>query len=344
MPANSEEYTFYTTTTDGVRLWVDGRLLIDNWTDHKPTEDSGEIVLEAGRRYCVQMDYYQAVGTAIAKLEWSSVTEPRQVIPASRLYPTRPSPDPPPPYDPTIIGPPRLPGDWQMIFADEFDGPLLSPVWRTAQHWDSDHTIVGGGELQAYDASGVSVSDGMLHLTARPEEKYEGVPYVSGLVQAGGDDGAPEVPTFSFLYGYLEVRAKLPPGQGLFPAIWMMPANYSDQDGELDVLEAIGSDPSRANFFLHRNGLVVGEEWLGANLSSGFHTFGVDWQPDHVTWYVDGVGRATITDPELICPEAMYPILNLAVGGDWPGPPDSTTPFPASLDVEFLRVWQQVPP
>ena len=122
----------------------------------------------------------------------------------------------------------------------------------------------------------------------------------------------------------------------------MMPASYNDLIGELDVMEAIGSDISRANFVVHRNGLDEGHEWLGPDLSEDFHTFGVDWQADHVSWYVDGVERARTTDPALICPEAMYPILNLAVGGDWPGTPDATTAFPASMEVEFVRVWQRV--
>jgi beta-glucanase (GH16 family) len=180
----------------------------------------------------------------------------------------------------------------------------------------------------------------MLHLTAREETKH-GMPYVSGLVQTGGNDWVSGEPRFSFTYGYMEVRAKLPSGQGLWPAIWMMPASYNDANGELDVLEVIGSEPNVANFNLHRNGLNDGEDWIGPDFSEGFHTFGVDWQPDHVSWYIDGVERARMTDPALICPEAMYPILNVAVGGDWPGAPDATTTFPATMDVDYVRVWQR---
>jgi len=92
-----------------------------------------------------------------------------------------------------------------------------------------------------------------LSLTAREESKY-GRDYVSGLVQTGGDSHVSGEPTFSFKYGYLEVRAKLPTGQGIWPAIWMMPASYNDGNGELDVLEVIGSEPNVANFSLHRSG------------------------------------------------------------------------------------------
>lgn len=342
-PAESGEYLLHTTSNDGIRLWVDDQLLIDNWTNHKATEDTVRIALDAGRRHNLRIDYFQNTGTAVARLEWSIPGGVRELVPKSRLYPARPLPDPPPLYDPLTVGPPPLDGRWEMIFRDEFDAPILNPVWRTAQYWDSDYTVVGGGELQAYDASGVSVSDGLLHLTARPEEKYAGTPYVSGLVQTGGDDDDPAASKFSFLYGYIEVRAKLPAGQGLWPAIWMMPASYDDAQGEVDVVEAIGSEPNVAYFSLHRMGLSDGHEWLGADLTSDFHTFAVDWQADHVSWFVDGVERARTTDPALISPEAMYPILNLAVGGEWAGAPDASIPGPASMQVDFVRIWQRAP-
>ena len=338
-PEFSEQYTFHTTSNDGVRLWVDGQLLIDNWTNHAATQDTGRITLAAGRKYDLRLEYYQNTGTAVMKLEWSSPSRARQVVPAARLYPAAPESISLPSDDPANPAPPPLAGDWRMIFRDEFAEDTLDPVWRTAQYWDHDHTVVGQGELQVYDATGVSVAGGMLRLTARREEKH-GMPYVSGLVQTGGRSGVSGEPRFNFQYGYMEVRAKLPAGQGLWPAIWMMPASHDDDNGELDVLEMVGSDPTTANFALHRNGLDEVEDWAGANLTRTFHTFGVDWQPTHVVWYVDGVERARVTDPALICPEAMYPILNVAVGGDWAGAPDESTPFPATMEVDYVRVWQ----
>ena len=339
-PAHSEQYTFYTTSNDGVRLWVDGQPVIDNWTNHRATENEGEVILDGGRKYDIRLEYYQHLGTAVIKLEWSSPSLSRQVIPTDRLYPAAPEA---PAVEPTDPVPPALPGDWRMIFNDEFEGTELNPVWRTAQYWDSEYTVVGhGGELQAYDATGVSVSDGMLRLTAREETKY-GMPYVSGLVQTGGRSRVTGEPRFNFKYGYLEVRARLAPGQGLWSAIWMLPASHNDDNGELDVMELIGSEPTNANFVVHRYGERDGHDWLGANLTRTFHTFAVDWQSDHIAWYVDGVERFRTTDPRLICPEAMYPILNVAVGGDWPGAPDETTVFPASMDVDYVRVWQTSP-
>jgi len=237
-------------------------------------------------------------------------------------------------------GGPPLGGKWNSVFDDEFDGDRLDPIWRTAQYWDHAYTFVGGDEWQAYDSTGVDVSDGALHLTAREESKY-GANFVSGLVQTGGELNTPEQPTFSFAFGYIEVRAKFPPGQGLWPSIWMLPASHNDANGELDVVEFLGGDTSRAYFTTHRHGSFVNKSFSGPDFTTGYHTFGLDWAPDHVTWYVDGVPRVTNTDPKLICQEAMFPIMNVSVGGAWGGYPDANTQFPATMDVDYLRVWQR---
>jgi beta-glucanase (GH16 family) len=232
-----------------------------------------------------------------------------------------------------------LPGEWQLIFHDEFSGPLLDPVWHAAQYWDHDATVIGNGELQAYDPTGLSVSGGLLRLTARKDDAH-GVPYVSGMAMTGGERSLPTSPRFSFLYGYLEVRAKVPAGAGLWPAIWMMPASYHDDAGELDVLEVLGGDPDLALFTTHRGRREDVHEWAGPDLSQDFHTYGVEWRPDSITWFVDGVERARTTGRQWVVREAMYPILNLAVGGRGFPQPDGTTTFPATMEVDYLRVWQ----
>jgi beta-glucanase (GH16 family) len=234
---------------------------------------------------------------------------------------------------------PPIAGNWQTIFDDEFNGTTLNPVWHTAQYWDNSATVVGNGELEAYDASGVSVSGGQLHLTARADNQY-GVPYVSGLVMTGGEQSNPALPTFSFQYGYMEVSAKIPKGQGLWPAIWMVPASYQDQNGEIDVMEVLGGNTNQPYFTVHRFGQLKQHTLIGADLSAGFHTYAVDWEPNQITWYLDGVAVATCTDQSLIPDVPMYPIMNLAVGGDWGGPPSSTTAFPATMDIDYIRVWQ----
>ena len=91
-PAYSETYTFHTTSDDGIRLWVNGQMVIDNWTDHAPTENTGQIALTAGQRYDIRMEYYERGGGAVAKLEWSSARQARQIVPKVRLYPATVAP------------------------------------------------------------------------------------------------------------------------------------------------------------------------------------------------------------------------------------------------------------
>lgn len=99
--------------------------------------------------------------------------------------------------------------------------------------------------------------------------------------------------------------------------------------------EVLRSNPS---FTTHRRGPDEGHDWDAPDLSQDFHTFAVNWQADHIAWYVDGVERARTTRPALICREAMYPILNLAVG-DAAGPPDETA-FPETMEVDYVRMWR----
>ena len=107
-------------------------------------------------------------------------------------------------------------------------------------------------------------------------------------------------------------------------------------------MEMLGNDPSTVYGTVHRLGLFKQQTLhAGIDLSAGFHTFGVDWEYDHLTWYLDGQSFGTITDPALIPTVAMYPILDLAVGGSWAGAPDATTPFPSTMSVDYVRIWQK---
>jgi hypothetical protein len=88
-PRYSETYTFYTTSNDGVRLWVNGKLVIDNWTEHTPTENSGTITLTSGQKYDIKMEYFEGSGTSVAKLLWSSPSQVKEIISQSQLYPAQ---------------------------------------------------------------------------------------------------------------------------------------------------------------------------------------------------------------------------------------------------------------
>ena len=256
----------------------------------------------------------------------------------ARPYVPAPSPVSQPP-DPLSPAGPSLPGNWQLNFYDEFNGDSLDPIWRPVEYFSNTHTSEAG-EAEAYDSTGVSVSNGALQLTAQKEKKY-GRSYVSGLVQTGGQTNQRNSPVFSFLYGYIEVRAKIPFGKGLWPAIWMLPASHHDGNGEIDIMENLAGDPTTSYLTVHRHGTHQQHVFSSdLNLSADYHTYAVDWEPDHITWYLDGNAVATTTRTSLIPTEPMYPILDLAVGG-WAGKPNASTDFPSSMSVDYVRVWQQ---
>ena len=231
---------------------------------------------------------------------------------------------------------PRLAGEWKLKFEDEFDGSALREIWTPHQYWDAGATIGEGDEES--DPANIQVADGSLQLTAGNQPKF-GKPYTGALVQSGGIRGR-SGPTFSFLYGYAEARISIPAGQGLWPAFWLMPAGYHDANGEIDIVDNGTGNPN----VLHGGTIVHGRNYQHqhpAELWPGFHTFAVDWQKDHIAWYVDGKPWAHTADPTLICGEPMYPIFDLAVGGNWGGPPNASTHFPAVMEVDWIRVWQR---
>jgi beta-glucanase (GH16 family) len=238
----------------------------------------------------------------------------------------------------------------ELIFADEFDGAQIDPTrWTTCYWWETDGcTNEGNQELAWYQPGNVLVDGGVLRLRAQaqPIETAAGTsyPYTSGMITTGRDTSRLAVPPrFTFRYGTAQVRARLPRGAGLWPAFWLLPATHRSKP-EIDVLEMLGHDPARVHLGLHYLD-AQGEadrfstSWRGPDLSAGWHTFTIDWQPHLLVWSVDGVERLRYSEPAHIPHEPMYLIINLAVGGEWPGPPDEATVFPSDYVVDFVRVW-----
>jgi beta-glucanase (GH16 family) len=153
-------------------------------------------------------------------------------------------------------------------------------------------------------------------------------PYVSGVISSQ--------PSFAQLYGYFEMRAKLPPGKGLWPAFWLLPKDGS-WPPEIDVLEAV-SDPTHIYSTVHSTTKpATGVEVRVA--SDVFHTFAVSWDKSRVEWFVDNRSIGAVPTPADMH-KPMYMVANLAVGGDWPGAPDKTTVFPATLSIDFIRAYR----
>jgi beta-glucanase (GH16 family) len=242
-------------------------------------------------------------------------------------------------------------GNWALIFSDEFDGTALnSGKWVRCYWWDHDGcTNLGNRELQWYLPENVTVGDGKLRLRADRKTvvgRGDSYDFTSGIVTTGRDVVAnTSQAKFDFRFGYAEMRARVPAGRGLFPAFWMLPSSHHPTP-EIDIMEVLGHKPNRLYTYFHyqdsrghaKKGQGVTQK---APLSDDWHVFAVDWRPDRIVWYLDGVEFWRYEDRKHIPQERMYLLVNLAVGGEWPGPPDSKTPFPSDLFVDYVRVWQE---
>lgn len=232
-----------------------------------------------------------------------------------------------------------------MTFHDEF---LTRPVAPDAQiGWQTTYlggtrTLAGNNEWEFYSDSNVGPNpfrqDGKMHIQAQPAPPGSNplnLPYTSGVLTT--------LNTFCQLYGYFEVRAKLPKGRGLWPAFWLLPASGS-YTSELDVFEVLGDNPSVLYATTHGSTDGLWSSNLKRidvpDTSATFHTYGVDWEPDNVTYYMDRrVIAVSPTPASMNTP--MYLIVNLAVGGpgSWPGAPDGGTAFPAELVIDYVRAY-----
>jgi len=241
-------------------------------------------------------------------------------------------------------------GGATLEFSDNFNGTSLNTTkWHTCQWWATTTcSIETNNELELYTKNNVSVANGVLKLQGRRESAvgWNGntYDYTSGMISSGGRSGE-TAPGFTFTYGYVEARVKVPRGQGLWPAFWMLPADHS-WPPEIDAMEILGNQPDVSHMtyhYLDGTGAQAapGATWAGPDFSAGWHTFGVDWQPSAITWYIDGVERWRFTDAAAITNKASYVLLNLAVGGSWPGSPDASTVFPADFLVDYVRVWDR---
>jgi beta-glucanase (GH16 family) len=163
------------------------------------------------------------------------------------------------------------------------------------------------------------------------------------MVTTGTTDYKNSPANFSFKYGYVEVKARIPKGQGIWPAIWLLPDDWTSKP-EIDIMEVLGHEPGKVHMTYHfkksdKDDANEGDTWETSDLSQDWHTFGVLWQPEAITWYIDGVQRWRYSDQKRISDKTMYLLINLAVGGEWPGSPDKATVFPADYLIDYVRIW-----
>ena len=245
---------------------------------------------------------------------------------------------------------PSPPAPWLLVWSDEFDGENIN-----AENWTYDigGTGWGNAELQYYTdrPENARIEDGELVIEARrEEERIQGREYTSARLKTQGLQ--------SWTYGRIEARMQIPTGQGIWPAFWMLGDNITTVSwprcGEIDVMENIGSEPKLVHGTVHGPGYSgangVGNSYPhpeGAAFADDFHVYTVEWEPEEIRWYVDDehYGTVTVDDVpgEWVYDHPFFIILNVAVGGHWPGYPDDTTVFPQQLRVDYVRVYEANP-
>lgn len=232
---------------------------------------------------------------------------------------------------------------WTLVWSDEFDGETLN-----TRNWLFDKGAGGWGnnEWQYYTdrPENVRIENGVLIIEARNEE-YLAWKYTSARIKTHYLQ--------SWTYGRIEARIKLPVGgKGIWPAFWMLGENIATARwptcGEIDIMENIGN-PTTVYGTVHGPGYAGGNAISKAfvstvDLSADFHIYAVEWEADEIRWYVDDQLYHTVrreqVPGEWVFNHPFFIILNLAVGGNWPGYPDETTIFPQQLQVDYVRVYQ----
>ncbi|MER2047462.1 MAG: glycoside hydrolase family 16 protein [Solibacillus sp.] len=221
--------------------------------------------------------------------------------------------------------------DWVLIWQDEFEDNCIN-----INNWNiEDFAAEKNNELQYYTSNNVKVEDGVLKLISK-NERYKGKKYTSGAVHTKGK--------FDLLYGKAEMRAKLPTGQGIFPAFWLITDKENTWLPEIDIMEMLGHQPNEiwmVSHWLGENGKLKSDfsSYTGEDFTKEFHTFSIEWAPDSISWFIDGIERFKST--MYIPNENMYLYLNTAVGGNWPGSPDHTTGFPAIYEIDYVKVFKR---
>jgi beta-glucanase (GH16 family) len=245
-----------------------------------------------------------------------------------------------------------IPPGWELVWNDEFNAAQID-----LSRWEHEVNGHGGGnnELQYYTdrVENSFIEDGKLVIRAL-RENYSGPDgerdYTSARLRTANKG--------DWKYGRFEIRAKLPSGQGLWPAIWMLPTDWIyggwPASGEIDIMELLGQEPWKVYGTIHFGG-PGDHRQLGAqyNLSSGlfsenFHEFAIEWEVNEIRWFVDDSLYATQNnwfsgDNDYPAPfdQRFHLLLNVAVGGNWPGSPDQTTIFPQRMAVDYVRVFKR---
>lgn len=245
----------------------------------------------------------------------------------------------------------------ELVWSDEFDGNDLDTFSKWSYQLGDGRSEGlpsgwGNAELQWYTDQNTTVADGLLTITAQRESVEPGFQYTSSRLRTKY--------RAEWTYGRMEMRAKFPVGKGFWPAFWMLPTDQTiygtwAASGEIDIVEYLGSEPETIFGTIHYGGAWPNNQHSGeeytlptGTFADDFHVFAIEWEPNEIRWYVDDVHYATQT--EWSSTGGPYPapfdvdfhlLLNLAVGGNLPGAPDSETQFPAEYVIDYVRVYKE---
>lgn len=242
-----------------------------------------------------------------------------------------------------------------LVWSDEFNGKRGQSIDGSKWVFDIGGWGWGNNELEYYTNTQSNVAldgKGNLAITARKENIgqrcwYGPCIYTSGRIRTEGK--------FSRTYGAIEARIKIPKGNGIWPAFWMLGTNLPQvgwpQCGEIDILENIGKEPYVVHGTLHGPGYSGGNGLMSTYrspnnqpFSNAFHVYRADWTKNSISFFVDGKKYGTKTSSDTrgnkwVFDHNFYIILNVAVGGDWPGRPDGSTKFPQTMLIDYVRVY-----
>ena len=263
--------------------------------------------------------------------------------------------------DPTLIVADNTPvapeGEMRLVWGDEFDGARLDPAsWFFETGDGSQYSIPGWGndELQWYLPDSAGIENGSLLITAR-RQRQGNFQFTSARINTRD--------RFAFRYGRIEARIRLPGGQGIWPAFWLLPQDNAyggwAASGEIDIMEAVnlgGSGGNAVHGTIHYGGAWPDNRSSGSryvaesSVTEEFHVYALEWDEREMRWYVDDTLYATRNDwftsaAAFPAPfdRPFYIVLNVAVGGRFPGPPDATTDFPVAMEVDYVRIYSGEP-
>jgi beta-glucanase (GH16 family) len=241
---------------------------------------------------------------------------------------------------------------WTLLWSDEFNAATGTGADTTKWNLVNKGDGFGNNELEFYTNRATNAyHDGNGFLAIKViKEAYMGRQYTSARLETSGK--------FEHLYGRYEARLQLPQGQGIWPAFWMLGNNIGSAGwptcGEIDIMENIGKEPSIVHGSLHgpgySGGNPLGQAYTlpsGQKYADGFHVFAVEWELNVIRFFMDDILYGTKTPADTpsgarwVYDHPFYLLLNVAVGGNWPGAPDSTTTFPQTMLVDYVRVYSR---